>query len=436
MSSNSTPGHNTKQSEIIEEKDNREEWEVQRDSLKIEGDEFYKAKNYKQAISKYSEAIALDPENHILYSNRSAAHLNNSEKSKSLKDAQKCVELKKDWYKGQNRLGAALFSLGRLNEARSVYMKSIKLQSEKKNPMAQKAINDIKAIEQKKVEQFKKERGMALAATSESGDSNLPNISLPPDKVPPKENPSIFQSSSQEFEGDDLLGDFFSSVENENKEEPETKENDVVIPSVSKIKIENVDLGTASDQISRVLGSNYQWKNLNPYSTLAISHEATEDEVARRYKALSLLLHPDKCRESQAQEAFEEIRKANAILKDDDRRKHIRDLIQTGMKSGRKEWEIERKRLVMKGLHPQRSLEEAQRKAVMKIFADIEMKRRDVERRKRNHEQRERDQEDVETDKVKREIEFDKNWKGGERLNNRVGNWRDFQGDPNKRRKN
>ena len=71
-------------------------------------------------------------------------------------------------------------------------------------------------------------------------------------------------------------------------------------------------------------------------------------------------------------------------------------------------------------------MEEAQEKAVMKLFAEIETKRRDVERRKRNQEKRERDLEDAEIEKLKAERDFDQNWKKGERLDKRIGNWRDF----------
>jgi predicted Holliday junction resolvase-like endonuclease len=68
----------------------------------------------------------------------------------------------------------------------------------------------------------------------------------------------------------------------------------------------------------------------------------------------------------------------------------------------------------------------------MKIFADIEQSRRNIERRKREFEKRERSQEDEEKAKEKNEMEFDKRWREGERVEKRVGNWRDFQGGTEK----
>lgn len=51
------------------------------------------------------QAITIDPDNHVLYSNRSAAYLKSDSKSKALWDAQKCVELQPEWAKGYSRLG-------------------------------------------------------------------------------------------------------------------------------------------------------------------------------------------------------------------------------------------------------------------------------------------------------------------------------------------
>ena len=47
----------------------------------------------------YTEAIDLDPENHILYSNRSAAFAKAEKYDLALTDAEKTMELKPDWAK-------------------------------------------------------------------------------------------------------------------------------------------------------------------------------------------------------------------------------------------------------------------------------------------------------------------------------------------------
>ena len=43
--------------------------------MKLEGNTFYKAKNFDKAIEKYSEAISLNPTEIIFYSNLAAVHM-------------------------------------------------------------------------------------------------------------------------------------------------------------------------------------------------------------------------------------------------------------------------------------------------------------------------------------------------------------------------
>ena len=80
-------------------------------------------KKYDEAIRYYSQAIDLDPENAVYYSNRSAAYLAEGDsKSKALKAAEKCLELKPEWAKAYSRKGAAEFALTRFDAARMTYV--------------------------------------------------------------------------------------------------------------------------------------------------------------------------------------------------------------------------------------------------------------------------------------------------------------------------
>jgi tetratricopeptide (TPR) repeat protein len=73
------------------------------------------------AINAYTEAIKHDSTDHVFFSNRSAAYLSKGDAQHALEDGARCVELKSDWGKGYSRKGAALHSLGRLEEAASVF---------------------------------------------------------------------------------------------------------------------------------------------------------------------------------------------------------------------------------------------------------------------------------------------------------------------------
>jgi Flp pilus assembly protein TadD len=55
--------------------------------------------DFERAVALYTEAIQLDPANHILYSNRSAAHIKMGQFAKALQDAVKAKELNPEWPK-------------------------------------------------------------------------------------------------------------------------------------------------------------------------------------------------------------------------------------------------------------------------------------------------------------------------------------------------
>jgi len=55
--------------------------------------------DYATAIQAYTEAIALDPTNHRLYTNRSTAYAKLNQFHKSLADARKSRELNPKWAK-------------------------------------------------------------------------------------------------------------------------------------------------------------------------------------------------------------------------------------------------------------------------------------------------------------------------------------------------
>lgn len=63
---------------------------------------------------KFTQAIALEANNHVLYSNRSGAYASLKDFEKALEDAEKTTELKPDWAKGWGRKGSALHGAGDL----------------------------------------------------------------------------------------------------------------------------------------------------------------------------------------------------------------------------------------------------------------------------------------------------------------------------------
>jgi len=91
------------------------------DALKQQGNAALKEGNAAGAIELYGQAIGLDPTNHVLYSNRSAAFCKKEDFASALADAEKCVEIKPDWIKGYTRKGTALQFLKKYTEAILAY---------------------------------------------------------------------------------------------------------------------------------------------------------------------------------------------------------------------------------------------------------------------------------------------------------------------------
>lgn len=72
---------------------------LQAAKLKDQGNTHLQAGDLAKAVECYTEAISLDPSNHVFYSNRSAAYAKDKKYEQALADAKKCVELKPDWGK-------------------------------------------------------------------------------------------------------------------------------------------------------------------------------------------------------------------------------------------------------------------------------------------------------------------------------------------------
>ncbi|KAJ5273843.1 Heat shock chaperonin-binding [Penicillium angulare] len=100
------------------------------DALKAEGNKAFSAKDYPTAIEKFSQAIGIEPENHILFSNRSAVYAAQAEYQKALDDAEKAISIKPDWSKGHARKGAAYKGLGDLLAAHDAYEEALKIEPE------------------------------------------------------------------------------------------------------------------------------------------------------------------------------------------------------------------------------------------------------------------------------------------------------------------
>ena len=100
---------------------------VTADEAKAAGNAAFKAKDYEEAVKQFTLAIDADPTNHVLYSNRSGAHAAKAAFTDALMDANKCIDLNKDWAKGHSRRGAAYFGLRNWPQSQTAYEKALEL---------------------------------------------------------------------------------------------------------------------------------------------------------------------------------------------------------------------------------------------------------------------------------------------------------------------
>lgn len=93
---------------------------------------------------------------------------------------------------------------------------------------------------------------------------------------------------------------------------------------------------TQDYQMQRLLGTTF----VNPYDILEVGAEASEEEIKKRFRMLSILVHPDKCRHEKASDAFHLLEQAYKQLIDPEKRR----IFQRVMREAKERVEYERKK--------------------------------------------------------------------------------------------
>ena len=94
------------------------------------GNDAFAEKNFDEAIVLYTDAIKLDPDNAVYYSNRSACHASKGDWQLSLEDAQTCVAKDPKFMKGYYRLSIAQIEIQKYDDALVTVTAALKIEPE------------------------------------------------------------------------------------------------------------------------------------------------------------------------------------------------------------------------------------------------------------------------------------------------------------------
>jgi DnaJ family protein C protein 8 len=129
----------------------------------------------------------------------------------------------------------------------------------------------------------------------------------------------------------------------------------------------------AEDQIERLLSQ--VWRN--PYDVLTLDKEATDEEIRKSFKAHSLLLHPDKCKDPRGPDCFTIIEQSYKTLLDPEKRKVFQKIMREAWERTEYDRQKENKRREKVGqcLIPEDTFDAEYRANTRRIFDEIEDKK-------------------------------------------------------------
>ncbi|KAG6910855.1 hypothetical protein DXG01_007171 [Tephrocybe rancida] len=211
---------------------------------------------------------------------------------------------------------------------------------------------------------------------------------------------------------------------------------DAVLPSISDAELEKLLSREASAfnrevEVERILKAF----KFNPYDILDIEETATQEAIKRRYRQLSLFIHPDKTPHARAPEAFDILKKAESELSDKDKREDLDAVINQARSMILKALNLPLSTPdtdpQLKGLEPPYKVR--LRLQSKELLIDEEVRRRKAIKMNLANEGLEARKKDEEVAAKKRKVQEDKQWE--DNREQRVDSWRSFSKDTRKKKK-
>jgi len=186
-------------------------------------------------------------------------------------------------------------------------------------------------------------------------------------------------------------------------------------------------------QIERLTKPGHTYRNLNPFEVLQVDPDQSLEEVKKKFRRMSILVHPDKNQgdADRAQIAFDAVKRAWNLLETKETRKACLEVVEEA--KGRTNINMEEKRRKLRKEGKPAIIEEDNpvlfKKAVsiltMKLFADLERKRQQNEDKISADAKKKREKELEDEERKEKIKEFEKNWEDSRQ--GRVDSWLSFQ---------
>ncbi|KAF9485167.1 DnaJ-domain-containing protein [Pholiota conissans] len=174
---------------------------------------------------------------------------------------------------------------------------------------------------------------------------------------------------------------------------------------------------------------------LNAYDILDIDETATSEEIKKKYRQISLFIHPDKCPHARAPEAFDILKKAESELSDKAQREELDAVINQArtlvLKALNLPTTTPSDDPKVQGLDP--SFKVRLRAQSKLLLIDEEVRRRKAIKMNLANEGLEARKKDEEVAQRKRKAEDDKSWE--DNREQRVDSWRTFASSSKKKKK-
>lgn len=181
---------------------------------------------------------------------------------------------------------------------------------------------------------------------------------------------------------------------------------------------------TADYQLNRILSLNFK----TPYELMMLNYNASDEEIKKQYRQLSLLVHPDKCQDPRAADAFHVLESCYKTLLDPDKKKFFQRVWREAKDRIELQRKSENKTRAKKGLPPlpEDNLELEVEQEIKKIIEEVEVNQKYSNKLHDAYKKREREEEEEKRNQEAIEKETKKEWESYR--DKRVKNWIKFKG--------